>query len=142
LWWAVDRNGNCFCYREYYLPNAMISTHRGNITGSRNTSATRDLADPSIFHQMPAKQGGRFCIADEYADVVEQPRDTAIFWQPADNNELGTRNRINEYLRFDEDRIHPITREPGSARLFFVKATDTLSAGLYHALRRRARSGA
>jgi hypothetical protein len=36
-------------------------------------------------------------------------------------NELGTRNRINEYLRFDAERIHPVTREPGSARLFFVK---------------------
>lgn len=136
VWWAVDRNGNCFAFREYYLPNAMISTHRGNISGlSEYEVYDNNLADPSIFHQMPAKQGGRFSVADEYADVVDQPRDTAIFWQAADNNELGTRNRINEYLRFDEDRIHPVTRQRGSARLFFVSANDRYPQGVYHALR-------
>ena len=81
------------------------------------------------------KQGGRWSVADEYADVQSQPRDTAIFWQPADNNELGTRNRINEYLRFDEERIHPVTRERGAARLFFVKGTDTYTNGVQHILR-------
>ncbi len=135
-WWAVDRAGNCFLFREYYLPNAIISTHRGNIAGlSEYERYQTNLADPSIFHQMPAKQGGRFCIADEYADCKEQPRETAIFWHPADNNELGTRNRINEYLRFDADRLHPITKRPGSARLFFVRANETYPQGVYHALR-------
>ncbi len=136
LWWAVDRNGNCFCWQEYYLANATISTHRGNITGLTDPldRIETNLADPSIFHKMPAKQGGRFCIADEYADVREQPRETAIFWKPADNNELGTRNRINEYLRFDTERIHPMTRQPGSARLFFVTKTDEHPQGIFHAL--------
>lgn len=135
-WWAVDRNGNCFLWQEYYLPNAMISTHRGNIAGlsDPHDRYEMDLADPSIFHQMPAKQGGRFCVADEYADVVEQPRQTAIFWQPADNNELGTRNRINEYLRFDPERIHPITHEKGSARLFFLTRTEDHPQGSVFAL--------
>ena len=82
------------------------------------------------------KQGGRWSVADEYADVQSQPRETAIFWRPADNNELGTRNRINEYLRFDPDRIHPVTREPGSARLCFVKGTDTYPNGVQHILRK------
>jgi hypothetical protein len=64
-----------------------------------------------------------------YAEVVSQPRETAIFWAPADNNELGTRNRINEYLRFELTRIHPITKEPGAARLFFVKENDSYPNG-------------
>jgi hypothetical protein len=135
VWWAVDRNGNVFAVREYYLPNAIISTHRGNISGlSAGERYEMNLADPSIFHQMPAKQGGRFSVADEYAEVQSQPRQTAIFWSPADNNELGTRNRINEYLRFDSERIHPITKQPGAARLFFVTRTAEWEQGIVHAL--------
>ena len=79
LWWGVDRSGNCFAWQEYYLGNATISTHRGNIASisDPHDRFERDLADPSIFHKMPAKQGGRFCIADEYAEVLQQPRHTA-----------------------------------------------------------------
>jgi hypothetical protein len=74
---------------------------------------------------MPMKSGGRWSVADEYSEVLSQPRETAVFWSRADNNELGTRNRINEYLRFDPTRIHPVTKEPGAARLFFVKENDS-----------------
>ena len=84
---------------------------------------------------MPLKSGGRRSVSDEYADVLSQPRHTAIFWQPADNNELGTRNRISEFLRFDPERIHPITKERGAARLFFVKRNDTYPNGVQHILR-------
>lgn len=138
-WWAVDRNGNLFLYREYYQGNTIISRHRQNITDlSEYESYDQNLADPSIFHQMPAKSGGRFCVADEFADVVELPRATAIFWQPADNNELSTRNRINEYLRFDADRIPPAIlgrTELGSPRLFFVTQNESYPSGTYHCLR-------
>lgn len=141
LWMAVDRNGNVFWFREYYMPNLVISKHRANITGLSTYEAYKgNYADPSIFHKMPAKESGttipaRYCVADEYADVKDQPRSTAIFWTPADNNELGTRNRINEYLRFDPDRIHPITRQPGSARMFYVKQGPNYPHGVVHALR-------
>lgn len=136
LWWAVDRNGNCFCFREYYLGNALVSTHRGNIAGlSEGERYEVDLADPSMFYQLPQKQGGRWSAADEYADVKDYSRETAIFWQPADNNELGTRNRINEYLRVDPDRIHPFTHTRGAPRLFFVTKTDEYPQGCYHVLR-------
>jgi len=136
LWWAVDRNGNCICYREYYLPNALVSTHRQNIAElSIHERYEQDLADPSIFHQMPQKTGGRWSVADEYADVTDHPRETAIFWQPADNNELGTRNRINEYLRVDADRVHPFTRQLGAPRVYFLKINDRYPQGCYHVLR-------
>lgn len=134
-WWAVDRNGNCFAWQEYYLPNVLISQARSDIASlSGRERFELDLADPSIFHTMPAKKGGRFCVADEYADTVEQPRETAIFWQPADNNELGTRNRINEYLRVDPERIHPITKQRGSPRLFCLTRTDDWPQGIVHGL--------
>src|ERR1700730_2443983 len=84
---------------------------------------------------MPMKQGGRFSVADEYAEVQSQPRATAIFWSAADNNELGTRNRIHEYLRVDPERINPFTKAPGSPRLFFIQVSDTYPQGVYHAIR-------
>ncbi len=136
LWWAIDKDGNLFAMREYYLGNALISTHRGNISGlSEGERYELNLADPSIFHQMPTKQGGRFSVADEYAEVQTQPRATAIFWTPADNNELGTRNRINEYLRVDPDRVHPFTHQRGAPRLYFVQRSDAYPQGCYHAVR-------
>jgi hypothetical protein len=137
LWAAVDKNGNVFFYREYYLPNALVSTHRQNITAlSEYERYEQDLADPSVFNPtMQSLKKGRFAISDEYADVTDQPRETAIFWTAADNNELGTRNRINEYLRVDLDRVHPITHTYGSPRLFFVQISDDYPQGCYHALR-------
>lgn len=137
VWWGVDRDGNVFAIREYYQPNRIISVHRQNIydLSPKNERYELDLADPSIFHQMPTKQGGRWKVSDEYAEILEQPRETAIFWQAADNNELGTRNRINEYLTVDPERIHPITKEPGAPRLFFVQISDQHPQGVYHALR-------
>lgn len=136
LWWAVDRNGNLICYREYYLPNAIVSRHRQNVAElSVHERYETDQADPTIFYQFPQKKGGRWSTADEWADVLEQPRDTAIFWQPADNNELGTRNRINEYLQVDPDRVNPFTGEKGAPRVFFIKVTDAYPQGCYHVLR-------
>lgn len=135
-WWGVDRDGNVFFYREYYKPNEIISKHRSTIAElSEHERYEQDLADPSIFFKLPDKKGGHWTVADEYSDVVEQPRTTAIFWQPADNNELGTRNRINEYLRVDPDRIHPITKDRGAPRLFFVTVTPDYPQGVFHALR-------
>lgn len=134
-WWAVDRNGNVFAFMEYYQPNAIVSTHRKNIAAlSAGLHFDSDLADPTIFDKRPESKGGKWSVADEYSDVTTERRDTAIYWQKADNNELGTRNRINEYLRFDPERIHPITRQPGSPRLFFVKRSDAHPQGIVHGL--------
>lgn len=132
-WFAVDRSGNVIFYREYYKPNQLISYHRREITElSRNEHYQFQLADPSIFFKTQQKYGGMWSTADEYSDVNNLPRETAIFWQPADNNELGTRNRINEYLRVDPQRIHPITKEKGAPRLYFVKRSDDYAQGCYH----------
>jgi hypothetical protein len=136
-WWAVDQSGNVIGVREYYLGNAVISTHRRNIAElcPPDEVYEQNLADPSIFHQMPTKQGGRWSVADEYANVTEHPRETAIFWQPADNNELGTRNRLNEYLKVDKTRVHPFTKQLGAPRLFFLKANPSYPQGCFHLIR-------
>jgi hypothetical protein len=59
-------------------------------------------------------------------------------WNPADNNEFATRNRINEFLRIDPDLIHPVTGQPGSPRLFFIKKSASWPHGAYHVIRETA----
>jgi len=136
LWLAIDRQGNMFWFREYYVPNQLISYHRREITTlSQGERYTFNQADPSIFNKTMQKHGGRWSVADEYEDKRESPAETAIFWEPADNNELGTRNRINEYLRIDPERIHPYTKERGAPRMFFIVRTDAYPQGVMHALR-------
>jgi hypothetical protein len=135
LWWAVDRDGNCFCYREYYHANRLVSEHRREIAAlSEGEHYQFQLADPSIFFKTQQRYGGMWSTADEYSDVTNHPRQTAIFWSPGDNNELGTRNRISEYLRVEPKRIHPITKEMGSPKLFFIKRSPSCPQGCYHAI--------
>lgn len=147
LWLAVDKHGNLIWYREYYQPKEYISTHRRNITLlSAGERYAFDQADPSIFHriQRPGaiksdnnkEHGGKWCVADEYGDVNDRmPAETALYWAPADNNELGTRNRINEYLKIDPARVHPITGRRGAPTMYFVKASPGYPQGCLHSVR-------
>lgn len=151
LWWGVDRDGNIFCFREYYKPNALISEHRQNVAGlSKFERYQFQLADPAIFAASMQKHGMRWSVAHEYADCVNMARENAIFWTPGDNDEFGTRNRISEYLRpqgvwqfepevgelAEVDRIHPITKEKGRwPRLYLVKKSDEYPNGCDQAIR-------
>jgi hypothetical protein len=149
LWWAVDGDGNIFCNREYYMPNKLISEHRKNVSDlSRYERYQFQLADPSIFGPSMQKHNQRWSVAEEYADCVNLPRETAIFWDKGDNDEFGTRNRISEYLRpqgiwtqgpdgpIEQPRIHPITKDKGLwPRLFFVKKTQDYPNGCDQVIR-------
>ena len=73
-------------------------------------------------------------IADEYSDTGVLPHSTALFWSPADNAEMPSRSRIKEYLRVDPDHLHPITREKGAPRLYFVKKTSAYPNGCERAI--------
>lgn len=130
-----------FFYREYYKPNALISEHRREIDAlsrfedGRSESYRANWSDPQMFKKENQKYGGFWCDADEYADPrIEGPR---LFWEPADNNELATRNRINEYLKLSDSIRHPITGQQGASRIYFIKraplSTDT-SLGVYNAI--------
>lgn len=138
LWWAVDRDGNLICMREYYQGGKVVSYHRQRIHElSEREDYTWNLADPSIFAKtlQNQKTGQFYSVADEYWNHVDMPAETAINFGRADNNELGTRNRINEFLRVDPARIHPFTRQHGAPRLYFVVRTDAYPHGVVHALR-------
>lgn len=157
-WFGVDADGNVFHIAEYYRPNLLISQHRRNmmlmeqgmcnLLGLDGLRYRDQLADPSIFYKTMQKYGGRYSVRDDYED--RNPAhgfspDDAIYWNPADNDELGTRNTINEYLRLqgtgqykdgqEIPRVHPLTGEKGLwPRLFFIKKTEAWPYGADRAI--------
>jgi hypothetical protein len=130
LWSATDGDGNVYVYREYYVPDRLISDHRRAISVMSGKEVYRSmLADPSIFYKSVQKYGGKWSIADEYADTRVLPYNTALYWAPADNSEMPSRSRIKEYLRVDPEHTHPVTREKGAPRLYFVRKSGDYPNG-------------
>ena len=133
-WWTTLKGGIHVCYREYYQPNAVVSQHRKRIAElSRGEVYSSNLADPSIFKKTLEKYGGHWTVADEYSDdrlATEQ-----LFWSPADNNEFGTRNRINEYLQVDPELVHPVSGIKGCPRILFIRRSPFYPFGCYHLIK-------
>lgn len=127
LWFASL--WNCFiCYREYYVPNKVISYHRQAISDlSAKEQYSGSYADPSIFKKASQKDGGFWTVAAEYltSDIDAPP----LSWIAADNNEFATRNRINELLSTSTVYKHPTTKETPAIGLYFIKATVDYSYG-------------
>lgn len=119
IWFAASQ-GIFLAYREYYQPGKLISYHRESIAAlSGDENYSFDLADPAIFKKQSQKYGGFWCVADEYEDSqIDAP---AIHFLPADNDEMGTRNRINELLSLDKNAIHPLTGNKLAPRFYFLK---------------------
>lgn len=131
-WHATDADGNIFTYREYYQDDALVSHHRNMIYEYSKEDAlgsgmlpryTSQLADPSIFNNNRGRsldEKPSWSVADEYTDTKIMPRETAVFWQPAENGEEATRSRLKEYLRIDPNHRHPVTGKLGAPHLYFV----------------------
>lgn len=170
-WWITDHDANVWLVAEYYRANLLVSQHRRNlreIEGALQQTAgvpalryRGQLADPSMFHKTNQKYGGIYSISDDYEDRQRDHGfrdDDAIVWQPADNDELGTRNIISEYLKpqgtggrwtaaeppegmradhlvrwretKEEPRVHPVSRQLGYwPRLFFLTRTPDWPLG-------------
>jgi hypothetical protein len=130
--WVAAYKGVHIFFKEYYMPDTLISEHRQNISDlSEGEKYVGNYADPSIHHKTQQKYGGRWTVADEYTDCTNTSA-PPIYWQPADNNEFGNRNRINELLRIYKEIEHPITHIMGSPRLFFVMKNENYPEGCYH----------
>jgi hypothetical protein len=133
LWFAV-LNRNYICYREYYQPNSVISTHRRNITElSIGETYSSNYADPAIFKKQGQRDGGFWTVADEYlTSDIDAP---SLTWTPADNNELATRNRINEFLGLSPSGKHPLTGNSPAPKLYFIKKTKDYPYGCFNSIK-------
>lgn len=142
LWFSAYKNWY-ICYREYYKPDALISDHRKNIAEYSSSIQEENgkiieekysvsLADPAIFKFAQQKYGGKWCTADEYMDgKISAPK---IPFEPADNNEFATRNRISELLRKHKDIATPYGAQ-NSPRLLFIKRSELYPSGVYFGLK-------
>ncbi len=131
--WAAFYKGVYIFYREYYAPNLVISDHRRNISDlSESETYSGNYADPSIFKRSTQKDGGFWTTADEYltSDIKAPP----IYWEPADNNEFATRNRISELLSKGEEYRHPIFGSSPAPGIYFIKKSAEHSLGCYNAI--------
>jgi hypothetical protein len=132
LWWAA-LEGVYICFREYYVPNRVISYHRQAIAElSRNEEYEDSIADPQIFKKTSGDAERRWTVADEYRDT-DGTSSPPLLLNPADNNEFATRNRINELLQ--PNFVHPITREKGAVGIYFIKRTTDYPYGCSEAPR-------
>ena len=132
--WLAAIGGVFIFYREYYVPGKVISYHRRAIADlSIGENYSGNYADPSIFKKMSQKDGGFWSVADEYrTSSIEGP---GYSWQPADNNEYATRNRINELLRDSSIFKNPSTKESPAPGIYFIKSCDKYPNGCSQAIR-------
>lgn len=133
--WVASFMGKFFIYREYYQGDRLVSFHRKAIEElSKNEYYSGNYADPAIFNKTMQKGGRKFSVADEYLDNTLITDSKPIAWTPAQNDEFGIRNRLNEVLRNDPSNEHPITKEKGSPRLYFIKKSVNYTEGCYESI--------
>ena len=93
---------------------------------------SNDIADPQIFKKtmqtVSGAKAGYWTVADEYNDTDEITA-PAISWSPADNNELATRNRINELLQLSPKYAHPITKVSPAPGIYFIQQSSEYTHG-------------
>lgn len=118
--YGVISKGIHVCYREYYMPDRLVSYHREAIAAlSGDEKYHANYADPAIFKKNQQKYGGSWTTADEYMDtrLIAPP----ILWTPADNNEMATRNAVGEMFVLDPLIVHPISGAAGGPAMYFIK---------------------
>jgi len=122
-WSAYTQDKQIIVYREYYQPDKVISFHREAIVAlSKGETYLASVADPSMWKKAPTKDGAFWTVASEYED--NSYGGNTISWQPADNNEYGTRNRINELLIPSSRFKHPLTGASPAPGLYFIARDD------------------
>lgn len=121
--YGIISKGIHVCYREYYMPNRLVSYHREAISSlSGDERYHGNYADPAIFKKNQQKYGGSWTTADEYLD--HRLKAPPIMWRPADNNEMATRNAVGELLILDHSTIHPITGTSPSPAVLFLRRDE------------------
>lgn len=139
--WIAALDGVHIFYREYYVPNQVISYHRKAINElSENEEYSANWADPQIFKKTAQKAGDlqqsvRYSVSEEY--YTKEYDAPPIYWQPADNNEFATRNRINELLGGSfPHNPGPLSEYIGGITpgLLFIKKSASYPNGCFHAI--------
>ena len=119
----VDHEGNVYMVGEYYKPKLTVYDHAPAILDLLHSPDAEIYADPSIWNDnlqdMKIVENKvvprRFSVVDEYRDHGI----TGLV--KGQNSVLAGINRMREYLRFDPERIHPLTGKKGSPKFFIIE---------------------
>jgi PBSX family phage terminase large subunit len=119
LWQAIDPDGNIFVYREYYSPG-LVSVHCQEINDmSEGEHYTATKLPPDMWGKTRENNGKLWSVYDEY-------RENGIYGTRANNSVQAGLNRVNEFFKIDPERVHPISGETGSPRLFIFRECRNL----------------
>ena len=119
LWMAIDPDGNVFIYREYYNPG-IVSAHCAEIERlSKGEEYTDTYLPPECWGRTREKEGRLYSIYDEYQEFD-------IDCTKANNEVNAGINRVGEFFRVSDTRIHPLTGEAGSPTLFIFRNCQNL----------------
>jgi hypothetical protein len=110
------------------MPDKLISYHRQAIADlSKGERYYGNFADPAIFRLSSQKEGRRVTVAEDYlSSNISGP---AIAWQPADNNEMSTRNAVSELFTLSDSIRHPITGTSPAPSMYFIKRCSDYPSG-------------
>lgn len=134
--WAAVYDKWILCYKEHYKAETRISEHRQIIHDMSRYAGFAEkiqanLADPEIFKKKSERYGAIYSVAEEYTDVGGPLADIPpIHWEPADNNEDMSRNRIDELLALRSNIQHPVTGESPAPMLYFLKKSEAFPFGI------------
>ena len=137
LWFAVDKQGFIYCYREYYSVGKTISENVRNIVAmSGNRLEPDETKDDEIGYEL--KRFSEVCEKESYAKTVldsrsfstmdaQSGRPTGWVYRACGlmcHKASGKHDEfriplVKELLRINHDLVNPITGEQGSPRLFF-----------------------
>ena len=131
---AVDNDGNCFIFKDYYKGNLIIREHVRNIMAMSYPYGKfrRTWYDPSVFYRTKFdEKKGYYRLYDEYigqtrAFINERPeyKGVGLWGYPANNSFQVGVDRVNEYAYVDPNHSHPLTGKLGSPRMFVFKGCD------------------
>jgi len=111
LWCAVDPDSNIFVYREYYS-SGVVSKHCKEINRlSEGEEYEYTVLPHDLWNKTREKDGNLWSVYNEYVEH-------GIYGIRANNEVNAGLNRVNEFFFSNSERIHPITEEKGSPRLF------------------------
>lgn len=114
IWGAIDYDGNVFIYDEYYSPG-IVSDHAKEILArSEGQEISLWLIDPSTTAKQREKDGMPWSVIEEYEDY-------GLYFIPANNEKLAGINRVKEFLKLQDGRRNPTTKQMPSPRLFIFK---------------------
>lgn len=123
LWGAVDFAGNLFIFDEHYLAGAPVSTHVEAIKTirARYDLKPEELAYSVIDPNTKAEDSTGTTIQYQYLDAGMYPSTLQSRLFGGNNDVMAGINLVSEYLQYDADRLHPITKQKGSPKLFITR---------------------